>query len=75
MYFIYFCNNHTLPGKKGSPRALVENVVDENEMLKNALYRMNVELAKYQEKFGDLPDGKHRLPPSSEPKQKWLVRN
>lgn len=67
-------------GKKGSPKAQVQQLLSDNELLQEAVQRLTVELDKYQEKYGNLHtkkiSGRRRMDPESfEPKPKWLVRD
>lgn len=65
-------------GKKGSPKAQVEQLLSDNDLLREAVQRLTIELDKYQEKYGSLPNkkisGRRRMQPDNfEPKPKWLV--
>ncbi|XP_076809905.1 centrosomal protein of 89 kDa-like isoform X1 [Clavelina lepadiformis] len=53
----------------------IQEMVDENETLKDAVQRLNVELSRYQAKYGTNPDSLEGVKglPTHGPKQKWLT--
>lgn len=63
-------------GKKGSPRAQVEQLISENDILRETVQRLTTELDKFQDKYGNLPNksisGIQIETDDFEPKPKWL---
>ena len=53
----------------------MQEMIDENHVLKDTVRRLNVELSKYQEKYGDDPGALDDVSgiPADGPVPKWLV--
>ncbi|XP_039265209.2 centrosomal protein of 89 kDa-like isoform X1 [Styela clava] len=63
-------------GKQGSPRTKVEEILNENDILRGTVERLNTELHKFQEKYGELPGkpkSRRSLSDGLEQKPKWLT--